>query len=184
VLESLTMFSKRECGFTLIELMVVVALAAIVLALAAPSFSGLLERRRLEGAAAELGTDIQYARSEAVQRNRNVFLETGGGGSCYAIATWVSGTGSCDCAAGTCTPDPTLGGPRNLKFVRLPAGTSIGNGVFLDFEPVRGSLQGAVADAEISIASGALALRADVQRNGRVSICAPTGSTIKGYPSC
>ena len=52
----------------MIELMVVVALVAIVLSLAAPSFKTFLMKKRVEGAMSELSTDLQFARSEAVSR--------------------------------------------------------------------------------------------------------------------
>jgi type IV fimbrial biogenesis protein FimT len=165
-------------GFTMIELMVVVALGAIFLALAAPSFQQTLQRQRLIGQANEFATDLQYARSEAVQLNRNVFLETGGAGTCYTVATWVSGTGSCDCAASTCT-----GGPRALKFVALNSAVTITNGVRFDFEPVRGALQGG-ADVSASVTNGAMNLQVDVPSHGRAALCAPSGSSVKGYPSC
>ena len=56
---------RHHYGFTLVELMIVVALVAILLALAAPSFRETIARNRLEGVAGELSTDFQYARSEA-----------------------------------------------------------------------------------------------------------------------
>ena len=60
--------TRSARGFTLIELMVVVALASVILTLAVPSFIGMLAKKRLEGLAQELGTDLQYARGEAVQQ--------------------------------------------------------------------------------------------------------------------
>ncbi|MBL0296209.1 MAG: hypothetical protein IPQ21_03190 [Betaproteobacteria bacterium] len=53
---------------TLVELMVVVAVVAIVLTLAAPSFRDFILLQRLKGINAQLVTDLQFARSEAVAR--------------------------------------------------------------------------------------------------------------------
>ncbi len=61
-------------GFTLLELMVTVAVLAIVSAIAIPGFSGLINRDRLTSRANELVATIQYARSEAVRLNGPVML--------------------------------------------------------------------------------------------------------------
>lgn len=55
-------------GFTLIEMLVVVALLGIFLAIAAPSFAGLIRSNKVQAAADELVTVLQYARSEAITR--------------------------------------------------------------------------------------------------------------------
>ncbi len=79
-------------GFTLIELMVVVALASILAALAAPNFRGMLDRRAVLAAAQTLVDDIRYARAEAIRRTATVSIcsssnQTG----CTAAASWSSG---------------------------------------------------------------------------------------------
>ena len=66
----------RACqyGFTTIELMVVVAILAIVLGLAAPSFKHLTQNNRITTKINILSSDYQYARSEAVRRGLPVVL--------------------------------------------------------------------------------------------------------------
>ncbi|WP_140632787.1 GspH/FimT family pseudopilin [Methylibium rhizosphaerae] len=59
-------------GFTLIELMVVVALAAIVGSIAAPSFRELTINSRTRSAASALHESLWLARSEAIKRNKPV----------------------------------------------------------------------------------------------------------------
>lgn len=59
-------------GFTLIELMVVVALAAIVASIAAPSFRELMVGTRTRSAASALHESLWLARSEAIKRNKPV----------------------------------------------------------------------------------------------------------------
>ena len=56
-------------GFTLLELLIVMAIMAIVATLAAPSFTGVLERQRVRTVADTLRSSIDLARSEAVKRN-------------------------------------------------------------------------------------------------------------------
>ncbi|NMG63689.1 prepilin-type N-terminal cleavage/methylation domain-containing protein [Azoarcus indigens] len=67
-------FSGRTDGFTLIELMVTLAVAAILAAMAAPSFRTLLANNRLSTQTNELVGAVTFTRSEAVKRGRNVTL--------------------------------------------------------------------------------------------------------------
>lgn len=59
-------------GFTMLELMVVVAILAILAALAGPSMVPVIERWRVRQAAEEMVATIAFARSEAVKRAGNV----------------------------------------------------------------------------------------------------------------
>lgn len=65
---------KRHTGFTLIELMIVLAIAAILLTLAAPSFRDLLLNNRLTSTANEFIAAANLVRSEAIKRGRNATL--------------------------------------------------------------------------------------------------------------
>lgn len=56
-------------GFTLTELMVVVAIVAILSAMAAPSFQAFVAKQRTKGAASALNEAAWLARSEALKRN-------------------------------------------------------------------------------------------------------------------
>jgi type IV fimbrial biogenesis protein FimT len=59
---------RAAAGFTVIELMIVMAVTAILLALATPNLRGVLERNQLLGQANELAGAMALARSEAVSR--------------------------------------------------------------------------------------------------------------------
>lgn len=64
----------RPRGFTLIELMTVVAVLAVVAALAAPSFRTFIDNQRLRNASFDLVSDLLLARSEALKRARTVVI--------------------------------------------------------------------------------------------------------------
>ncbi|MEQ1622410.1 MAG: GspH/FimT family pseudopilin [Methylococcales bacterium] len=64
--------SKNNAGFTLIELMVTVAIAAVIMGVAIPSFTDLIARNRMTANANELITALNLARSEAVKRGMSV----------------------------------------------------------------------------------------------------------------
>lgn len=67
--------TEKPQGFTLIEMMLVIALMAILLAFALPSFNGLIERYRVEAMAKALVASVSHARSEAVRRGKAVSIQ-------------------------------------------------------------------------------------------------------------
>lgn len=79
-------------GFTLIELMVTVAVMAILAAIAAPSMSELIDNRRAAGQAEELVASLQLARAEAIRRNARVTVCAGTGIVCNGSTTWGNWT--------------------------------------------------------------------------------------------
>lgn len=152
----------RSGGFSLIELMVVVAVAVIIIGLAAPSFSDYIVTQRVRSVHAQLVTDLQFARSEAATRGHFVAVQfqhrTGSGdedGSCYIIFARNSPGANpryCDCfapAGSRCTSSDTAEIrrvliPNRLKVsVRVPddvaAGFSTAGRAVLNFDPRSGA---------------------------------------------
>jgi type IV fimbrial biogenesis protein FimT len=69
--------AARPRGFTLIELMIGLALFALVMMLAMPTFTTMLQNARLRGVAESVQAGVQMARAEALRRNQTVeFLLT------------------------------------------------------------------------------------------------------------
>lgn len=64
----------KSRGFTVIEMMLVLVIAGIMLSVAAPSFSSLLEKQRAKSAAADLHATLTRTRSEAIKRNASITL--------------------------------------------------------------------------------------------------------------
>lgn len=62
--------STKQRGFTLIELMVIIALVAIMAGIAVPSFTQFVRNNRVTTQADEIHRFLQYARGEAVVRRR------------------------------------------------------------------------------------------------------------------
>jgi type IV fimbrial biogenesis protein FimT len=71
---------RRAAGFTLPELLTVVAIIALLSALAAPSFGQMIAVQRTKGAASDLFTALTRARSEAIKRNTEISLTPAGSG--------------------------------------------------------------------------------------------------------
>ena len=80
-------FARTSHGFTAIELMVTVAIVAILAALAGPSFTPLIERWRVRDAAETLTSSLYYARSEAIKRGGNIIIiKNPNSGTCTTAA--------------------------------------------------------------------------------------------------
>lgn len=73
-------------GFTLIEMMIVIAIMAILSAIAAPNLQTYMAQRRLNGAARQVMTDLMEARMKAVNLNQKVKVSFGSVGHTYQ--TW------------------------------------------------------------------------------------------------
>ncbi len=70
-------------GFTLVELMVALAVAAVLLGLAVPSFRETVISNRLTSTVNEFMAALTYARSEAIKRGQRVWLcKTEDGATC------------------------------------------------------------------------------------------------------
>ncbi len=65
-------FERMAKGFSLIELMVVVAVAAVLAGVSYPVFTSIINADRLSSQADELVSSLQFARSEAIRRNARV----------------------------------------------------------------------------------------------------------------
>lgn len=66
-------------GFTLIELLITVTIAAILAAVALPSFAEFIERGQVRAAAESIQNALQLARGEAVRRNELITFTLGSG---------------------------------------------------------------------------------------------------------
>ena len=62
---------RKHSGFTIVELLVAIALIAIIAAIAVPNFIGWLPNYRLRSAARDLYSNFQKAKLTAVKRNKN-----------------------------------------------------------------------------------------------------------------
>lgn len=78
-------------GFSLIELMITIALLAILLAFAGPGFQELIERNKIRTITDEFYTAFNAARSESIKRNQPVTICASSTGATCDAANWDSG---------------------------------------------------------------------------------------------
>lgn len=183
-------------GITLIEMMVGLAVVGVVLAMAAPSFSALLERRRVIAAAGEVSNMFAFARSEA-----NVVADTllmhmepvpseVGQFSCIRISAGsVTDFCRCDLAAKMVCG---FGSGKLLREFVLPRDTN----VRFDASPTKGfppyvvnfkrdvhSTDVMVAQVTVKGTRTGAQLRVEYNGVGRIRTCSPDGS-ISGFSKC
>lgn len=186
-------------GFTLIELMVVVAIVGFVLVLVAPSFSRLIQEQRLRSINTQLVTDLQFARAEAAARNRHVRVtfRKDASQSCYTIYTYAeASTARCDCL----NPAPCNGalGLTAIRTVSVPSDSAVtvwptdllrefaidsrNGGMFRP--PSDALFVPALTTFEIeTYIDASRKLKTIVGLSGRPTICKPAGSTLSA-PAC
>ena len=111
--------ARRARGFTMLELMITVALAGILSAIAGPGMLDFIRSNRLSTAARQLDADLLVARREAIKRNNRVLVCPVGNvaGKCGSGTTaWAQGwlvcydvdqSGDCD--------DATAGNPNPIR---------------------------------------------------------------------
>jgi type IV fimbrial biogenesis protein FimT len=83
--------ANRQRGFTLIELMIAVAILAILLSLAVPSFQDTIRRNQITANTNSLVTSLALARSEATKRGIRVSLCASNGVVCTGSTDWSTG---------------------------------------------------------------------------------------------
>lgn len=82
----------RQRGFTLLELLITIAIAAIIISLAAPSFSAMLMNNKLTAQGGGLTAGLNYARNTALSQSINVqFCPVGALNSTTCGTNWGSG---------------------------------------------------------------------------------------------
>lgn len=89
---------RSASGFTIIELMITIAVMAVLAMLAIPSFNSFIAGQQAKTGAHDLFLDLLYARSEAIKLNSSVYVAaTGGDWANGWVVTTVSGKTYAQC---------------------------------------------------------------------------------------
>ena len=105
--------NRKPRGFTLIELMVVVALAAIMASLAAPSFKSFVSGQRIKTAASDFVMAAIFARSEAIKRNADVTITSVTSGATGWKDGWTVAVGGTPLSQQQAFAGVTFSGPAS-----------------------------------------------------------------------
>lgn len=169
-------------GFTLIEMMISVAVLIVLVAIVAPSFNNFFDKYRVKRAADTFSSFLINAKSEAIKRNKSVSTVITGNG-----ATWCAGmteNATCNCStANACQIDGVdrVISSTAYKGVKLLGPTTTTAPHVFEFKTQRGTV---VGNNSVQLESAAgLKLNVVVSLVGRIKLCSPSGS-VSGYPSC
>lgn len=191
----------RATGFTLVEMLVVVAVAALLLSLAAPSFFEMITMQRLRNTSSQIVTDMQFARSEAVARRRIVRVNLGfdGNQTCYTIY-WAASNAvaRCDCKLGAGAACTAGASQEEIRTVSVPRSSQVtlewpdDQDTAFGYDPVTGGLVSIPSD-EVSAPLALVVidakvdadrlLRTNIIQTGRPAVCAPNAAVMK-VPGC
>lgn len=189
-------------GFTLIELMVAIAVLVVLAMLALPSFQEVRQRAAIRGAAENVLSFWNQAKLESAKRNTYVKVglrqSSSGKVFCLGAATTTDpgDTTTCDCRAASPSSDV-------CDVARFPADNSEWNGVTLSsvtlggsgWTTASGSLQPAIIESKLTsltqtsaiggitmagpVGRRAYQLTLNVDALGRGVLCEPSGATDK-----
>jgi len=195
-------------GFTLVEMMIAIGIAAIIAVMAVPSMNSSFDKKRVTKSAETLYANLQLARSESIARFRQVHVRFNTTGSTWQYG--VSQNALCDLTQ----TDPTVGNGNGCLLVvddgdgtvddgtatvdaqdtvlyRFTQAETQGVNMTLDtipannqitFDPTRGTALGA---ATITLQSEqGFKMRLIVGVLGQVRLCSPAGAGhVGGYSS-
>lgn len=176
--------NARVCkGFTLIEMMAVIAILGILLAIATPSFKVYFEKYRAKRAAESMNAFLFNAKSEAIKRNKKVYavFKVSNGEATWCGGLVVDPTTTCDCTANSCQIDSAdrIISSSDFKGVLL---REPDNDDVIEFKPARGTTTSDTV--EVESASGQQ-IRVVLSGRGRIMLCSPSGANnMGGYPTC
>ncbi len=171
----LIMLQRKQAGFSLIELMITVAVIGITASVAVPSYRAWIQNTKVRTAAESILNGIQKARSEALMRNTPVKF-TLGANSAWTVECVTPTARACNdlsggvvesrnnndggTAAAVITPDPS--GANNVTFTGLGVKSTAAN----QLNGVGVSFAGANRNLNITLGAG-----------GNVRLCDPNANS-------
>lgn len=85
----------KQGGFSLVELLVTIAIFVVLATYAVPSYQNMVQNSHITTAKDAILTGLQLARAEAVKRNTNVQFDFRSGASDWTVCLSPAGGGSC-----------------------------------------------------------------------------------------
>ena len=117
-------------GFTTIELMVTVAILAVLAAIAAPSFNPLIERWKTRQATEELQSTLYFARSEAIKRGGGITISCN---SCQSDpSAWSTGWSVFEDSSSEPLQTTTLPSKLTVSFIDASSNAKLSDPIKVD----------------------------------------------------
>lgn len=159
---------KVQVGLTLIELLVSIAVMAVLLAIAVPSFQTLRQQYTVRSAGMAIYSDLQLARSESIKRNS-------------AVTVCFTGTGTLNWSyqlrdSADCSGD-ILEATNAQNFPSVVLTSSYG-GNLLTFRPRRNTL----TSGNVTLSNGSQEMKVMTWNNSIIRTC--SDDDLIGVPGC
>lgn len=171
---------RRNLGFSFIEGMVVMTVFAIIITIAAGSWSNLIKSKRIQGAAESLHDTLKLAHSESIKNNSAISVVFQSGSNwCFAL----SDSGSCDCTtSNSCLIDGVERVVNSSDYsgnALSLTGLSNDSGIYyVEFEGTRGT---ALNTGTMTFSNSDYSVTVAIGKFGLVTICS---DSIGWYGSC
>lgn len=162
---------ERLRGFTLIELMIAIAIVAILVVIATPSYEYLMTTNRMAGEINEFVSSLHFARSEAVKRGQQVVVCKSDTKVCLADGD----PGDCGC---TNAGDWGQGWILFADSLTLNDTVDAGESIIKGYPPLKGSPQRDTLTGDTNLAHRVHFNRNGFARgpglsNGTIKLCEP-----------
>ncbi len=162
---------NRRKGMTSIEVLIAIAIVAILVSLAIPQYFSYIEDSRIKHAVEDMYNKVMWARSTAIKNSQDVTTVVQTGGSwCYGFTT----ASTCDCStAGNCA----LGSYQGGEYPSTTLSAS-GIGASTIYQSERGTIS---VPGTLTVSAGGQSASVVINKMGMARIC---GSNISGYKAC
>jgi type IV fimbrial biogenesis protein FimT len=164
----------KSAGFTLVELMITVAVLAILMAVAMPSFTQMLRNSEVSNAAESISNGMQRARAEAVARNSTVRFVLGAGSSWSVVNADGSALDSRDSSEGSTSVMPTIlpDGATTVTFNNL--GQVLANA----------DSSATLTQVDLQATGASRSLRVTIGAGGNAKVCDPSLASGSSPRAC
>lgn len=186
---------RRHRGMSFVELVVVLAILAVILAIALPSFTTLMANQRIRTSAESLRAGLQLARIEALKRGRGVTFSMPTLDSSWIVGCEIpvaddnDGDGLPDCPVQIQYSTSAVEGGISAITITLDAGNGL-----VTFSPIglvrQANQDGSVPFTQIDVtvpnvsATGLKPLRILLPAGGLSRVCDPSVTTAGDTRKC
>jgi len=179
--------SKPNQGFTLVELLVIIALMGIALMIATPNFSEFFAKQKLRGLGGELLFFTKLAKAEAAKKSSETYLvfnKTDTTNWCIGLSEDATTDPACDCTTvDSCMVDGIERVISSADYTNVSFDTNTFTNDTVAISPYKGRSLAGTATFSITIDGETKDLSLKRSSMGRDRICSPSDNSLR-YPGC
>lgn len=143
-------------GFSLVELMIVIALIGIIAGIAVPSYQSYTRKSNFKSAVREVTSDLFYAKERGISENRNYRVSFTVDSGTYLVQRETTTAGTYETVQ---TRDISLG--DNIKVTSA----AFGGNTYIDFQP-----RGTCTSGNVAVANNTWTATINLNNTGRTYV--------------